>query len=256
MSTPINVAKIVYGAFAVPWANRAAFARKLATPFAFLVIFGVVETLWITQMPSPLLWGVIALHLLVFVLFAVSCHRLVLLDTVTVAKAPLPRWTRRETRFLWRFIVLWFVSAAVGFTCIALLTFAVFPWLKKIEPTWLASLATLLFMLPMYYILARLSLVLPATAVDRRVNLGWAWELSEGNSWRLLLVVGVLPWIVSIPAYLIDFAGPNVVVTVAMTMLGAALLTVEISALSLAYRELTRNEPPTPAPPPAFPQTA
>jgi len=42
---PLDVKKVVFGAFAVPWTNRAAFARALAVPFAFVALLGVVQGL-------------------------------------------------------------------------------------------------------------------------------------------------------------------------------------------------------------------
>jgi len=253
---PLDVKKVIFGAFAVPWTNRAAFARALAVPFAFVALMGVVQALAAEDLPQPALWSMVVLHGLVFVLFAVTCHRLVLLDPLTVAQTPMPRWTRRETRFLLKGLAMWSLCVGVGFAFMALFVFAAVPLLEELGPKWFASILMPIFLLPMFYLVARLSLVLPATALDRRVGLGWAWDLSEGNSWRLFLVVGILPWVISAPSNLIDYTDPNVPVTAAVTIVGTALLVVEIAALSLAYRELTKHEPASPTPPPASPQTA
>jgi hypothetical protein len=256
MPAPLDVTKVVFGAFAVPWMNRAAFARGLAVPFAFLALLGVVEALAAEDLPQPAMWGMVVLHGLVFVLFAVTCHRLVLLDPLVVAQTPMPRWTRRETRFLLKALAMWTVCLGVGFALMSLFVFAAFPLVKKLESEWIAAIVMPIFLLPMFYLVARFSLVLPATALDRKVGLGWAWGLSEGNSWRLFLVIGILPWVISAPSYLIDYTDPGVAATVAVTIVGAVLLVVEIAALSLAFRELTKDEPASPTPPPASPQTA
>jgi len=253
---PLDVTKVIFGAFAVPWTNRAAFARALAIPFAFVALLAVVQALAAEDLPQLALWGMVVLHGLVFVLFAVTCHRLVLLDPLAVAQTPMPRWTRRETRFLLKALAMWALCLGVGFAFMALFVFAAVPLLEELGPKWFASILMPIFLLPMFYLVARLSLVLPATALDRKVGLGWAWNLSEGNSWRLFLVVGILPWVISAPSYLIDYTDPNVPVTVVVTILGAALLVVEIAALSLAYRELTKDEPASPTPPTASPRTA
>jgi hypothetical protein len=256
MPAPLDVTKVVFGAFAVPWTNRAAFARALAVPFAFVAMLGVVQTLAAEDLPQPALWGMAVLHGLVFVLFAVTCHRLVLLDPLTVSQTPVPRWTRRETRFFLKALAMWALCMGVGFAFMALFVFAAAPLLEELGPKWFTSILMPIFLLPMYYLVARLSLVLPATALDRKVGLGWAWDLSAGNSWRLFLVIGILPWVISAPSCLIDYTGPSVAATVAVTIVGAVLLVVEIAALSLAFRELTKDEPASPTPPPASPRTA
>ena len=45
-----------------------------------------------------------------------------------------------------------------------------------------------------YWFIARVSLMLPAIAIDRKPDLGAAWQASRRNGWRLAIVVGLLPW--------------------------------------------------------------
>lgn len=46
------------------------------------------------------------------------------------------------------------------------------------------------------YVLCRLMMMFPATAVDRRPNLKWSWDLTEGNGWRILLATALLPGLI------------------------------------------------------------
>jgi hypothetical protein len=48
--------------------------------------------------------------------------------------------------------------------------------------------------LPGAYLCARLSMLLPATAVDKRQDMGWAWALTKGNGWRLVALLWLLPF--------------------------------------------------------------
>ena len=83
----------------------------------------------------------------------------------------------------------------------------------------------------------------PATAVDRNVDLKWAWRLTKSQGWRLFIVVAILPWIISELVALLYRGDATAVETVVLTFIGTALFAVEIAALSLSYRELTKEEP-------------
>ena len=96
--------------------------------------------------------------------------------------------------------------------------------------------------LPALYLVARLSLVFPATAIDRPASLRWAWRTSRGNGWRLVVVVTVLPWLVSHLVGLLYRDEATAAEVVLLTVTGTALFALEIAALSVAYRELVRNE--------------
>ena len=62
-----------------------------------------------------------------------------------------------------------------------------------------AFIAPVLLVLPfVLYASARLSLVLPATAIGQRPTLKGSWRLSRSNGWRLALVM-LLPSLVLIP---------------------------------------------------------
>ena len=72
------------------------------------------------------------------------------------------------------------------------------------------SEATLLFLvavpgfLVVGYLSSRISLVLPATAVDQHVKLKDAWAMSIGNGWRLAIVTGVPLVFVGVLGTLLD----------------------------------------------------
>jgi hypothetical protein len=246
MTVRLNVAKVVYGAFLFPWRQRRAFARALAIPLVLLATLTLSWYVGTRHLQDPPKWFGLFLILYVaygalFSVFAVTCHRLVLLDTASVASRFVPRWSRRETRFL-------FFLAAVSILCtvaviapyILVLTL-LGPWLGSSTESW-PSWVSLVIIVPVYYLFARLCLVFPATAIDRKVDLKWTWRLTRGNGWRLFVVVGVLPLLISKTTELFYRVNATVFETVILTLLGIALFAVEIAALSLSYRELTKEE--------------
>ena len=209
-------------------------------PTAMWVALLAVWELGVDGMPAGVSWAMYLLWVVIFVIFAVHCHRLVLLGPQT--DVPLiPGWSWRETRFLLWGIAIYLV---LGF-CIVLFslilasplslqsgpvdadeTAGVLRWVKHVT----GILAT--------YVVARMVLVLPASAVDHKPNLRQVWMLSRGNGWRLAIIVGGLPWAFS---WLIDLAnrdGASIVEWLFLAVAGIVLLVVEIAALSLSYRYL------------------
>ena len=91
------------------------------------------------------------------------------------------------------------------------------------------------------YLFARLALVFPATAIDARTSLVKAWRQTRGNGWRMVVIVGVLPWAFGYLAGLVTGDEPGIVIAVLVTVFATAFLAVEISALSLSYRELAKE---------------
>jgi hypothetical protein len=235
---------VVQEALAIPWRRREDFAWALALPLALLAALAL---LWYfaAELLRPLSgWALYftycGLFAAFFTLFAVSCHRLVLLAPPRrLGILPRPVWSRRESRFLFWMLTLWILFAAIWWLGLVVAANvggrqADFEgWFKVLEFT---------TKLPAFYVIARLSLVFPATAVDRDVGLRWAWRTSRGNGWRLVVVVTVLPWLVS---HLVGFLyrdEPSAVEIVLLTLFGTALFAIEIAALSIAYRELTKDE--------------
>ncbi|HJT61976.1 MAG TPA: hypothetical protein VJ797_09870 [Burkholderiales bacterium] len=233
---------MVQQALLVPWRRRSDFAWALAVPLALLAGLSLawyfaeamlrqVQGWWL----FVLYWGVFAAF---FTLFAVTCHRLVLVPSGRVRSIQSPRWSARESRFLFWVLTLWIVYLVVWWLAMLvsanlLPTDEVAGWLKVIE-----SVASV----PALYLIARLSLVFPATAIDRPAGLRWAWRTSRGNGWRLVVVVTVLPWLMSHLVGLLYRDEATAAEIVLLTVLGTALFALEIAALSVAYRELVRNE--------------
>jgi hypothetical protein len=93
------------------------------------------------------------------------------------------------------------------------------------------------------YFLARLCVMFPATAVEKRPapDLSWAWQLTRGNGWRLMIVVGALPWLFSLLIGAVYRSEATTFEWVLVGLLGMALLAVEIAAVSISYRELSNQ---------------
>lgn len=129
---------------------------------------------------------------------AVCCHRFILLGEQPRSFIQGCRWQERDTWFA--FYVFAIYLFAWFFVFLALLgAGALSPFLQFL-PKWLLILLFALGAIGMWllfsYLMGRLSLVLPVTAIDQRPEQDWAlwaWSRSEGNQWPLLFLLGINP---------------------------------------------------------------
>ena len=194
-------------------------------------------------LPAFVKWLLCVAYGMLFTLFAVVCHRLVLLDPAAVARYPVPTWSLRESLFFMWMLAVWFfyLISWVAFLTVAVNALMLASASARAAPSdwheWLEAGAKV----PALYVFARLCPLFPATAVDRRVDLRWAWQLTRGNGWRLVVVVGVLPWVISHLLGLLYRGDPTALETIVLSIAGTALFAVEVAALSISYRELTKE---------------
>jgi len=240
MAARLDLGKVVAGAFLVPWWQRRAFARALAVPVALIFAYTVLWQEYAAPRLGPVGgWLGVVLYGLLFTFFAVRCHRLVLLDAQSVAAEWRPRWTMRETRFFMWLAGCWLI----GFMgLLVLLTIVVNAWGAVAgHDSFPLKWAEQAVKIALLYPFARLCLLFPATAVERDPppDLRWSWQLTRGNGWRLLIVVGALPWLFSLLVDLVYRSEATTFEWLLVGVLAMALFAVEIAAVSLSYRELT-----------------
>lgn len=199
-------------------------------------------------------YGLIIISFAIYALFAVNCHRVVMLGADSIPTRWGLYWSSRETRFFgWTIgigLIAGVVSLPLGFL---VLEFAILP--SEMAPGYGIVWDLMLFVtaIPAVYLGSRWSLVLPSTAIDRRPSLGSAWDLSRGNGWRLAVLLGVPPLLLgevfselTMAIGTLDSAPVTFVTNLAFCLVGA----LEVTILSIAYKWL-RTEglegPPTAA---------
>ncbi len=95
--------------------------------------------------------------------------------------------------------------------------------------------------LPLYYLASRWSLALPAAAVGLRgKGLSWAWQLSAGNGWRLLLLTGFLPLLINLSHTLLP-SYDSVAYTLLQFALWLLLGAIQVGLLSLSFSYLYKH---------------
>lgn len=213
---------------------------RVGAPFIVFVLiwFSILHTLNTgAGIQSPLLFVVFFLVFAATSIMAmVNFHRVFLLDESTISQTRPLRFSGRELRFLGWWIV---VGTCALIISILIAMFAI-PLLVSFQISTdnspiLMSVIELISMFPVCYVIARLSLLFPATALDRRPDLGWAWATSKGNSIRLTFLVGIIPLVTS---EILDLIPPfeSIFYSVFIGIIWSLVVVVEIGLLSLSYR--------------------
>ena len=146
-----------------------------------LLLSTLLTVLSIQALTSPGLY--LILYLLTYVphtLFAVAWHRRTLLQTEEISTSSVPAWQSRHWLFLFRTFLLLIIFYGI-------LIFGSIPvgFLSAILPL-VAPFLILGLLLGAGYVVARLSFVLPATAVEESYSLDNSWQQTKNQGIRLI----------------------------------------------------------------------
>jgi hypothetical protein len=240
---PVGV--VLRDTFSIPGQHMREFLKPLALPGLALAVLMQGWQFVDARTPALVDWGLYAVYTLLFSVFAVVCHRLVLFGPSPETIAPRLRWGLRESRFLGWGIGVWLIFSVTRLVSLTLIV-NVFYSLSSLvsdgasrdhDHTVFRSADYISYVIGAYA-LARVALVLPATAVDDKLGLRGAWRLSARNGWRLAIIVSLLPFVLSYALDLVSRENATVVEVILITLLSLITLMLGIIALSLSYREL------------------
>lgn len=248
----LPVLPVLWGALSFPWEYRAAMVRVMWAPLLAVIAVSLAWDFIQPEEHGPVFWFFYFLDALATSWLAITVHRLVLVGTTS------PRGF--DSTSLRRFGIFagllaggWLLFAALAKILEAMAmhtTSEIFVDADGSVPQMYALAGTgMLALLLVLWIFARLSLLFPAIAIDRGFDPVAAWNLSRGNSLRLMVVVGVFPFLLATPILVVYREDAAVLELIARDLLTALLLSVEVAALSLAYWHLTAPAPPPTDPP-------
>lgn len=211
----MDITKTLYGALSYVALYRWVLAKALFFPMALLIPLNFVT---IDKFGIALNFLSILLILCLYALVAVTTHRVLLLGPKSVPEWGLYRPTHREGRFLLYMVGLGLLLVPTAF-------------LEAIP-----DLGFLLSMLAASYLTARLSLVFPAIATDQAMSFPDSWKATKEDQWPLLVVVGLFPWLVSLP----ERALRDVPYTKPLsTLLWVVAMVLAVAALSIAFKVIS-----------------
>jgi len=236
----LPVKKIIIQAFIIPWVFKREILSKLFIPIFLLVLLEYVNY-GKSEDINDINYLLVLFSILIYVYFAVTCHRIILLGDDFIPQYGFRMWTVRDTKFLiWMTVMIlsiWLIMfvlmrASVLFIHISQYNFSLYL---------IILFYSFVFILAVY-VLSRLSLIFPSTAVDEMKNIKWAWNITHGNAWRLALIVVALPMFIGFTVELIESAvGSSAMIDAILYLVTLLVLIIEVSALSLAYKEIRNS---------------
>lgn len=181
-----------------------------------------------------------ALGLPFYALFAIVCHRIVILGASSLPNPFGLFWSDRETRFLGWIVKFTLLSWGLGLV-MAPLVIGMKDTVLGVDAVWHVYV---LVGIPAMYLFSRTCLVFPATAVDQGASLREAWHLSAGNGFRLLIAILVPIPVLMAPMILstILFGDEySVIDGVILNVVPFLMLTISTCVISVAYKKLSTS---------------
>lgn len=239
MNYQLPYLNIVAAAVFYAWTNKAEFLRATSVPTLALVLVSGIWMSFSEDLPSYFAWIMLLCYGLCFSFLAVACHRMILVDEADRFKFLNARPGYRELKFLVWVIVIYAITTLLEFPALILVQ-SVSGGVSDADgriADWIRELASI----PALYVLARLSLAFPATAIDKRSGLRWSWIRTRGNGWRIFFVVGLFPWLIALAISLMWRDEASVLEQVALSIITYVGLAIEVVALSFTYKELAKH---------------
>ena len=248
-TTTLPIRRILVAAVWLVWAKRVRLFQALVLPILLILLLDAAIPLYFMLYPieqdtysTIMMWMIQLARLIPYALFILTCHRIFLLGDASVPRFGIWRWHYREVQFLGWLLTLYFIYylALSPIFFVAWSTPAPTPEQNLIEGARI-MLGPLMFVILLLaaYVLARLSMLVPAAALEHRPTIKKVWALTRGFGIQLFVLVVLLPWIFSLIAGLLPWISVYPVFSTIMhTVLWMIMLTIEVAMLSLSYREL------------------
>lgn len=179
------------------------------------LVFMFLEAATYTELPTTVEWILAAISSYIYVLIAITTHRVLLLGPNAVPAYGIIGFSMRELRY---------VMYIIG------LSLLVFP---AVIFAYIPFVGIALYLAFYVWIWGRSALVFPGAALNDDFALHNSWEVTRGYNFMMIMVVVVYPIILTIPAYFIDDLPYGSFINVFIYMITTVL---EVSALSMAYK--------------------
>lgn len=242
------IAVDAYGSCVV---NLPIFSRVALIPFCLTVLIGFAVGFVAALMGhrdlfldpfSPSSVVVVSIQRIFWIIFAVAWHRFILLGPGRARTTSGIDIKQRELDFFAYVLVIFFISVGPYYVVM----------MRIITPVGWLALVLLYWPWLILPLVARMSLVLPAAAIERRISFAQAWTMTRGATWRVVSI-GVLCGLplsilfqLTYGPLLLSVAGSfplMMLVEMAGTIIVFLQIAIAAAGLSLTYRWFSqRNE--------------
>ncbi len=232
------------------WSLRKELAFAVALPAtSIMVILIAFPRLGAAQTMDGLYRLLLVMNLLIlfsavlWALLAIQTHRVLLRDSVEPKMIDGIWIGGRQLKYMLKAIVVT-IPLILYYVSIGTSGYLWPEWAGSEELRWTASIAiNWVILVPCQYMASRISLVLPAAAIDRPMAFRQAWSLTKGNGWRLtaaLLAIPAITQFLAIVDYLLlpDTGLLGEIVWLLVSLVSGVLV---VGALSYSYEWLTEE---------------
>lgn len=244
--TPVlPIRRILVAAVWLVWDKRVRLFLALALPVLLILLLEAVIPMFYPKEPGlvakTIMWAVYLVRVIPYALFIMTCHRIFLLGNDSVPRYGIWRWSYRELQFFGWLLMLYIIYY-LSLVPVFFLAW-VSPMLAGIDGVY-TGLLLLMFVLVILaaYVLARLSVLVPAAALEHRPTVKGAWGLTRGYGIQMFILVIILPWIFALIVGLLPWIETyQAILDLTFTLIWIVLLSLEVAMLSLAYRQLSKE---------------
>ncbi|MFD2167563.1 hypothetical protein ACFSJY_15035 [Thalassotalea euphylliae] len=246
----MEVKNIIAEAFFTFNKDKILFIRNFLPALVTLIVIGIglysidIESKFSPESQEfgyiPLLFLCIFAFLIILAKSIVHTHRSFILNEHASIKE-LFKLTRRDFRFIKKFIALNIVMMLVGIVIMAMFGKYLIELAQSTENQAILFIIGLITTLMTAYIWSRLAIVLPSAALDHSLSIQSAWNISDDYSAKLFIGVGLLPVITDlIISYLPSF--DSHIYTASIAFVWGIVAIIEIGILSLIYKDITEDQ--------------
>ena len=244
----VPVLKVLLESLRIAAKNAGPYSTALSVPTAYFVGIFAVHQIFFFQANQLTEWIFWVAYKLAFVVFAVTCHRLILIG---MPDNPFQvRFSARELKYVAALLV-----AVTALFCVYMILLTplnvllqglyAFEFLKL--ENWVFYEEDINDFLQLagsflsLYFLARFSLVFPSTAIDRRFSLRESWVCTQGNGWRIAVTLWAFPVLVKLIQWETVTSDSPAMYKMLATLLFYVGLALAVFSLSLIYRTVVET---------------
>lgn len=169
------------------------------------------------------------IYSIVLAIVLVGCHRTYLMNDIDIKQTKTFRFGIRE----WNFLAWWIKIGLIIIAFVVLISMfmkAVFQNYNFID--------NFLF-IPIIYIISRISLVFPATAVkNKNTSILEAWNLSKNHGMSLFLLIGFIPWLLELIFEMLPYYD-SILYNILSRLIWLIVGVFEVGLLSMSYAYLS-----------------
>jgi hypothetical protein len=240
----LPLGRVLLGAFQLPWRYRSDVLRTAGIPMLACVAWTLIWAYAPIDERSMTGWAFALVFLVINSWLALTIHRMVLLESPGSPLSLDRLALGRLVRFTGAVIAIWVVyhgarlllfSGVVGVLGSQYVPAGSQP---RAFPVRLSAIDHAMSAVA-FLVIARFVLLLPQIAIGQRFDFGAAWNLSRGNTWRLAVVVGLLPWLLKSSTWLLYRENASDLEWCLLQALVTLTVLIGVVALSLSHRELS-----------------